>query len=407
MTRRTARAVGALIALALSTFAYVTTETLPIGLLLPIAQDLGSTASAVGLLVTGYGLVVVLTSIPLTHLTRRVSRRLLISGLLGVFVVGTLISAIAPNYATLMGSRILTALSQALFWSIVAPTTAGLFSERVRGRALSVMLSGGSLAAVLGVPAGTWLGQQSGWRVSFAALAGLGVITMLATAWLLPGGRAAEGAAAHGKSPDALRYSMLITMAALAVTGSFVAFTYVTPFMVDVTGFSAAAIGPLLLVRGLAGVIGVTVGGWLADYNQIVSMIVPVALQSAALLALYAVGGQPVPTVILVAVSGLTFTALSTAMATRVLHLAPFSVDLAFATLSTAVNVGITAGALIGALLLPAFGVRSTVLVGGLLSVAALAIVLVEPYVRKTAAADPGTERGETDAPLSTSGQIV
>lgn len=407
MSRSTARAVGALIALALSTFAYVTTETLPIGLLLPIAQELGSTASAVGLLVTSYGLVVVITSIPLTHLTRRVPRRLLISSLLGIFVAATLVSAAAPDYPTLLVSRILTALSQALFWSIVAPTTASLFSPQVRGRALSVMLSGGSLAAVLGVPAGTWLGQQAGWRVSFAALAGIGVVAMLGTAWLLPGGRADEGAAARGEEPDARRYALVITMTALAVTGSFVAFTYITPFLVDISGFSAATIGPLLLIRGLAGVVGVTVGGWMADYSQTASMIVPVALQAVALLGLYVVGDQQLLTVILVAVSGLTFTALSTALATRVLHLAPFSVDLAFAGLSTAVNVGITAGALIGALLLPEFGVRSVVLVGGLLSLAALAIVLAEPMVRKSTAADPHRQRVAADAPLSTVAESV
>ena len=186
---------------------------------------------------------------------------------------------------------------------------------------------------------------------------------------------------------------LVITMTALAVTGSFVAFTYITPFLVDIAGFSAATIGPLLLIRGLAGVVGVTVGGWMADYSQTVSMIVPVALQAVALLGLYTVGDQQLLTVILVAVSGLTFTALSTALATRVLHLAPFSVDLAFAGLSTAVNVGITAGAFIGALLLPEFGVRSVVLVGGILSLAALAIVLAEPMLRKTAAADPHRQR--------------
>src|SRR6202007_127297 len=110
----------------LSTFVYVTTETLPIGLLPLMAHDLGSTASAVGLLITAYGLVVVLASIPLTRLTQRINRRLLLCGLLAGFVAATAASALAQDYQLLLGSRLATALSQALFWAVVTPATAAL-----------------------------------------------------------------------------------------------------------------------------------------------------------------------------------------------------------------------------------------------------------------------------------------
>ena len=119
-----AKAIGALLALAVATFIYVTTETLPIGLLLLISADLGVSPSAAGLLVTWYGLVVVVASLPLTQLTRRVPRRLLLSGLLAVFVVATWVSAAAASYRMLLGARVVTALSQALFWSVVVPTAA-------------------------------------------------------------------------------------------------------------------------------------------------------------------------------------------------------------------------------------------------------------------------------------------
>ncbi len=121
----TRKAVVALLALAVSTFVYVTTEILPIGLLLLIAADLGIEPSAVGLLVTWYGLVVVAASIPLTQLTRRVPRRPLLSGLLAVFVLATWVSAAASSYGVLLAARVVTALSQALFWSVVVPTTTG------------------------------------------------------------------------------------------------------------------------------------------------------------------------------------------------------------------------------------------------------------------------------------------
>jgi MFS transporter, DHA1 family, inner membrane transport protein len=378
-----ARPVGALVALAVSTFAYVTTETLPIGLLLPIAADLHTTPSAAGLLVTWYGLVVVLASIPLTQLTRRVPRRLLLPGLLAVFVVATVVSAAASSYPVLLAARVVTALSQALFWSVVVPTAAGLFAPRIRGRVIAVVMGGSSLAAVLGVPVGTWLGQLAGWRSAFVALGAVGLLALIPLAVLLPAGAPGNGHTARGSDPDARRYWTLVAMVVLAVTGTFVSFTYITPFLTQVSGFPATAIGPLLLVRGVAGVVGVTAGGFLVDRTPWGAMLVPVALQAVALLGLYALPGTRVLAVTLVAASGLAFSALATALASRLLQVAPGSVDLAASVVSTAVNIGITAGALVGSVLLPHTGTRSTALAGGLLSLAALAVVLAEPLLAR------------------------
>jgi DHA1 family inner membrane transport protein len=170
-----------------------------------------------------------------------------------------------------------------------------------------------------------------------------------------------------------------MAMTVLAATGAFAAFTYITPFLIEVSGFPAAATGPLLLVRGVAGIVGVAAGGALVDHRPWAAMVAPVAAQTTALLGLYALGGTPVVAVALVALSGLAFGALTTALASRVLQVAPGSADLAAAGASTAVNVGITAGALVGSVLLPGVGVRGTALLGGLLSLAALAAALVEP----------------------------
>jgi DHA1 family inner membrane transport protein len=387
----TATAVGALLAVA--AFAYVTTETLPIGLLLLITADLDVSPSAAGLLVTWYGLVVVVASIPLTHLTRRVPRRLLLSGVLAVFVLTSWVSAAASSYWVLVSARVVTALSQALFWSVVVPTAAGLFAPRVRGRVIAVVFAGSSLAAVLGLPVGTWLGQQAGWRTAFLALSGFGLAAMVTIAIWLPTTRAGGGHAAHGTTPDARRYLTLMAMTILATTGTFAAYTFISPFLTDVSRFPAAATGPLLLVRGVAGIAGVAAGGALVDRNPWAAMLIPVTAQAVALLGLYALGGTPVAAVGLLALSGLSFAALTTALASRVLQVAPGNADLAAAGAATAVNVGITAGAFIGSILLPGLGVRSTALVGGLLSLAALAVVLGEPLVAATgrmrAAASP------------------
>ncbi|MFI7635458.1 MFS transporter [Nonomuraea sp. NPDC049400] len=372
----TARSIGALAALSVSTFIYVTTETLPIGLLPLIAADLSTSPSAVGLLVTGYGLMVVFASVPLTRLTYRMPRRLLLTSLLAVFVAGNALSAAATAYGVLLGARVGVALSQALFWAIVVSTATGLFPPRVHGRVVSVVFAGSSLAAVLGVPAGTWLGQQAGWRASFLALSAVGLLALVAIALLLPAAPAGAGSVTEGTDPDAGAYWRLMAMATLAVTGAFAGYTYVAPFLTDVSGFPAAAIGPLLLVRGIASLLGVALGGHLADRDARAAMVVPVAAQSVALLGLYVLGDVPIVAAGLVALTGLSFSAMCTAAASRILQVAPGSVELASAGVSTAFNVGITAGAFIGSVLLPGFGVRSTALVGGLLSLAALALTI-------------------------------
>jgi MFS transporter, DHA1 family, inner membrane transport protein len=376
-----ARAVAVLVALSVSAFIYVTTETLPIGLLLLISADLGVTPSSVGLLVTSYGLVVVVSSIPLTALTRDVPRRFLMPALLAVFVVSTVVSVATESYWVLLTARLVIALSQALFWSVVVSTAAGLFPPHVRGRVLSVVFAGSSLASVVGLPVGTWLGEQAGWRTAFLVLSGCAVLTLVTILVLLPTSRPEQSNTAKGTAPDARRYWLLIATTVFAITGAFTAFTYVTPFLTEVAGFSAAAIGPLLLLRGVAGVVGVGTGGVHVDRSPWGAMVTPVALQAAALLGLYTFGEVPAVAAVLVAVAGLAFSALASAVGTRVLQLAPGSVDIASAGTSTAFNVGITLGALLGSVLLSGVGVRATALVGGLLSLAALTVALLENRV--------------------------
>jgi DHA1 family inner membrane transport protein len=387
------RSIVALVALSVSTFIYVTTETLPIGLLPLIADDLGTSRSAIGLLVTGYGLVVVATSIPLTRLTRRLHRRRLLSVLLTVFVVATALSALATNYWLLMGARMVTALSQALFWAVVTPAAAGMFRPAVRGRAISLLYAGSSLAALAGVPAGTWLGQQAGWRVAFLALSGIGLLVLVTVATLLPDTPRGESDADRGSAPDTARYFSVVVATALAAAGAFTAFTYISPFLTDVSGFAEASIGGLLLVRGLAGLAGVFVVGFLVARHGWSTMAVVIGVQVAALAGQYLLGDSKAATVVTLAASGLTLAALAATLGARVLEVAPGASDMAAAGTSTAFNVGITAGSLLGGVLLPGAGVRSTALAGALLTAAAFAVVLAEPELSARAA------RRRADAP--------
>jgi MFS transporter, DHA1 family, inner membrane transport protein len=372
-------AIMALSVLSLSTFAYVTTESLPIGLLPLIARDLGSTASEVGLLVTAYGLVVVVASIPLTRLTQRINRRHLLCGLLAVFVAATTWSALAQDYQTLLVARIVTALSQALFWAVVMPATAALFRPEVRPRALSILYAGNSVAALAGVPVGTWLGQQTSWRAAFLALSAIGLVVLITIAIVLPSTAPGTSDADRGSAPDAGRYWAIVTYTALAITGAFASYTYINPFFTQVSHFDEGVVGQLLFLRGLAGLTGVFVIGYLVGRNGWLAMTGVIGAQMVALAGQWALGDNQIATILSICVSGFALAALSAGLGARVLEVAPSGSDLAAAGTSTAFNIGITLGAFVGGLLLPVFGVRATALAGTLFTLAALAVALAEP----------------------------
>ncbi|MEG3632546.1 MFS transporter [Micromonospora palythoicola] len=372
------RATTVLIGLSGGTFLYTTAEALPIGLLLPMAADLAVPPADVGMLVTAYGAVVMVASVPLTALVRRVPRRRLLSALLAGFVVSNAVTVFASGFAVLLAARMATAATHALFWAVVVPAAAELFRPGLRGRVVAVVFAGGNVALALGVPAGIWLGERAGWRASFLAVSGLGAIVFVVVAALLPSTRPGEGHATRGATPDARRFWLLAAVAVLATAGAIVAYTYVALFVTEHSAMPATSVGAILLARGIASVLGILAVGVLVDRNPWLALTATVALQSLALLGLYALGHRPAAAVVLIALAGLAFAAFTATLGGLVLQVAPGRSDLAAATVSAAVNVGITAGAFIGGLALPSHGVHRTVLIGALLSVVAVLLALGE-----------------------------
>jgi DHA1 family L-arabinose/isopropyl-beta-D-thiogalactopyranoside export protein-like MFS transporter/DHA1 family inner membrane transport protein len=364
--------------LSLTAFAFITTELLPIGVLTLIAPDFDRSRSQVGLLVSGYAVVVVLASIPLTRLTQRVPRRALLGVTMVVFAAANAVAALASTYAVLAGARLVTALTQALFWSVASATVTGPFPVAVRGRIVALFSTGAALAPVLGVPLGTALGQHAGWRAAFAVLAGVGLAIAAAVVLLIPSYPPASGGAARGTAPDARRFAMLLVATAVGIGGFLTLNTYVTPFVLDVSGFSAAALAPLLFVSGAAGVVGTIIVARTLDPRPLASLLAPLIVGAVSLLGLYEFGALKPVTVILLAGVGVAFAAFATAVQSRMLQLAPGSTDLASAAISTMFNVGIAAGSIIGAALLPGPGPQVLALVGGLLAVVALGVLAVD-----------------------------
>ena len=371
-------AVAVLAALGGAAFCFVTGENLPVGLLPQLSAGLGVSISAIGLLVTIYAVVVVAVSAPLTHLTRHVPRRPLLSGLLATFVLATLAASAAPSYGLLVVARVVIALAQAIFWSIVAVVAVGLVPPRFRGRAVAGVFAGSSIALILGVPAGTWIGQQAGWRLPFAVLSGAGLLDLAALAVLLPSTRAAEGYAAAGTHPDARSYRLVLLTTALCVSGSLTAYTYVTAFLTRVSGLPLGAVAPVLLLTGVADAVGVGVNGFLLDRHPAVARVGPLVLLTGALFALFAFGTCGAATVVLQACAGIGLSGEAIALQSHVLVVAPRRTDIASAWYSASFNVGLAGGPVIGGLVLSTLGLRCTPLVGGVLALLGLTTMLVE-----------------------------
>ncbi|GAB3806187.1 MFS transporter [Micromonospora zhanjiangensis] len=384
------RAWAALAVMSFAAFAFITTELLPIGLLTVIAPDLDRSRAQVGLLVSGYAVVVALASVPLTRLTRRVPRRHLLTVTMVLFAAANAVAALATTYPVLAGARLVTALAQALFWSVATATVTGPFPAALRGRAVAMFSTGAALAPVVGVPLGTWLGQQAGWRAAFWALVAVGLAVAVAVAVLIPTYPPAAGGAARGSAPDRRRFAVLLVATAMAVNGFLILQTYVTPFLLDVGGFTEAVLAPLLFVSGAAGVAGTVAVGRALDRRPVGSLLVPGGVGAAALLGLTAFGTVQPAVVVLLAGTGLGYAAFATAVQNRTLHLAPDSTDAAAAGVSTAFNAGIAAGSLLGAAVLSGPGPRLLGLAGGLLTLAAVGLLAVDTRRSDTAARGAG-----------------
>ncbi len=381
-------ALAVLVALMLAAFTFNTAENLPVGLLELISESLRVSLSAVGLLVTGYGVTVAVASVPLAHFVRAVPRRHVLTGLLVALVVSSLVAALSTSYWLLLAARLLTALAQALFWAVMGPVAVGLFGPEVRGRVVGALSVAGSLALVLGVPAGTWLGQRSDWKVPVAMLAALGLVSLVTIAVLLPTSRPEDEPAAYGTSPDVRRFGTVLAAGTLSATGAFTGYTYIVKFLGDVSGFSPSTVSALFVVFGVACLAGVSITGALLDRFPQTALITAVATQAVGMLGLYSAGTNPVAAVVFLALMGGALGPVFMTTQNTMLHCAPGRTDIALAANSGSYNAGMAAGAALGGLILPLAKVRDTFLAGGLLTVGACAVLLggrLQRYVSKSA----------------------
>ena len=258
----------ALYALTAGAFGIGVTEFVIMGLLLDMSADLHVTLQAAGLLISGYALGVVVGAPALTVFTRQWPRKTVLLALVAIFTLGNAACALAPNYGLLMAARVLTAFAHGSFFGVGSVVATGLVASDKRASAIATMFTGLTLANVLGVPVGTWLGQAFGWRSTFWAVAAVGLLALAVIQWLVPRDESAPEKMDWRADIAALgRRSVLLGLltTVLGYGGVFAVFTYIAPLLTEITGFDKSAVPPILLVFGGGLVAGNLLGGKLAD----------------------------------------------------------------------------------------------------------------------------------------------
>ncbi|WP_299537337.1 MFS transporter [uncultured Streptomyces sp.] len=364
----------AVVAVGMGVFAFTTTEMVPIGLLPAMSRDLGVSEGSVGLSVTLYGAIAGLFAPVLTAATRRLDRRVLLLLVLGIFIAGNAFTALSSSYTVLMVSRLLTGFAHGVMWSIAASIAIRLVPKGQAVRATAVVFSGISIASVVGVPFGTFIGQ-SDWRTAFWVISGIGVLILTAAVLLVPRleprtvVRLAELPRLLGDAN--LRIATLVTVA--MVIGHFAAYTYVAPFLEQDAGIPAHWVSALLLLYGVAGVVG-NFGGGAAAARALRTTTLTCILLLAAAVVLLVVNGEWRPgTVVLLLVWGIAYTALPVCLQTLVFASAPKAPEAATSLYICAFNISIALGALIGGWFVDTSGPSAVMFIGaGFSLVAAL-----------------------------------
>jgi DHA1 family inner membrane transport protein len=343
-----------LLALALASFGIGTTEFVIMGLLPDVAGDLRVTIPQAGLLVTGYALSVAFGSPFLAVATARMDRRKALLLLIGIFILGNLLCALAPNYALLMAARIVTALCHGAFFGLGAVVAATLVPEQKKAQAIAMMFAGLTLANVLGVPFGTALGEAVGWRNTFWAVVVIGFAAAFALyAWLprnmpSPGMKLIHEARSLGSTQVIL--AMLISVVVSA--SLFGVFTYITPILENVTLISPHEVTLMLLLFGIGLTAGNFLGGWLGDWKLMPSVIGILALLIPVLSLFTLTSASLVPAAVTIFCWGLLAFALISPLQMRVVNEAAQAPNLASTLNQGAFNLGNAAGAWIGGLAL-------------------------------------------------------
>jgi DHA1 family inner membrane transport protein len=297
----------ALYALTAGAFGIGVTEFVIMGLLIEVGADFGVSISAAGLLITGYALGVVVGAPIMTIATGRWPRKTVLLVLMAIFTLGNAACALAPDYWSLMAARVLTAFAHGTFFGVGSVVATTLVAPSKKASAIAVMFTGLTVANILGVPFGTWLGQGYGWRSTFSAVTLVGLVAFAIIALLVPKDKTAPAASNLRNDLAVLarpQVLMGLLTTVLSWVGVFAVFTYIAPILIRISGFSESAVSPILLVFGGGLVVGNLLGGRLADRWLIPALLGSLLTLAAVLLLMTFAAHNQTAAVVFVALLG-------------------------------------------------------------------------------------------------------
>lgn len=375
----------ALLALTISAFAIGTTEFVIVGLLPTIAADLGVNLPSAGLLVSLYALGVAVGAPVLTALTGKLPRKALLLALMVLFTLGNLLAWQAPGYTSLVVARILTGLAHGVFFSIGSTIATSLVPKEKAASAIAIMFTGLTVALVTGVPLGTFIGQHFGWRDTFLAVSALGVLAFVGSLLFVPKNIAHSAPASLLQQVKVLgepRLLLVYAMTAVGYGGSFTAFTFLAPLLQDISGFTASAVGLVMLVYGVSVAVGNIWGGKLADSRGPVGALKIIFLGLAlVLMAVTFVAPFKWWMLVTVLVWGAfafgNVAGLQVYVVQQAEHYTPRAVDVASGLNIAAFNLGIAGGAWGGGLIVEHVGLVHTGWIGALVVLGAFGLTVL------------------------------
>ncbi|MGP9649297.1 MFS transporter [Glutamicibacter sp. AOP38-B1-38] len=382
-----------LIALAIGAFGIGLTEFVIMGLLPDVAADFAVSEAAAGWLISGYALSVVVGALGLTAATVRLPRKPVLVGLLVLFILGNSLTAMASTYEVAMIGRVIAALCHGAFFGIGAVVAADLVPANKKAGAIAIMFTGLTAANVLGVPFGTLLGQHSGWRSTFWAISGIGVIALIGILVLVPAIKhAAEGISLRKElgAFTSLQVWLSLAITVLGYGGMFGAFTYIAYTLTEVTEFNETSVPWLLMLFGIGLFAGNWIGGRMADKSIDRTLLFFIAALLAVLIAFAALASNPVATMVALFLMGGFGFGTVPGLQSRIMQFAGSAPTLASGANIGAFNLGNALGAWAGGLGIAAgLGYTSPIWIGAAITVAALLVVLVAMSLAKKSAKTP------------------
>lgn len=365
-------------AIGLSTFAVVTTEMLPVGLMTPIAGTLDTTIGTAGLMISIPAILAAFFAPFVIIAAGSIDRRLIISGLLALLSAANIASAIAPSIGWLLAARVIVGFCMGGIWAIAGGLAPRLVSAQSVGTATAVIFGGVAAASVLGVPVGALIGDIAGWRWAFGVMAGFSALVLCLSLWVLPplpihqSIRFSQFPAQIAR--PSVRIGLALTM--LLVAGHFMAYTFVSPLLTDVSGIATGWVGGLLFIYGATGIVGNFLAGSIAAQRIGLTLVAIAGALTASILGFALFSGTTVSGATLLVLWGLAYGGVSVSLQTWMMGAASSAIEIATALFVSIFNIGIATGSFMGGQIVDRFDLQTNLLLAATLTACALVLAL-------------------------------